>query len=418
MNGVAEKHWAGADWGDTSHALCVVDSAGGIVCRVEVPHTAEGLRELVSKLKGFNPVGGIAVETKRSVLVQKFLEAGIVVYPINPKVSKAWRDGWTAASPKTDPGDALVLADGLRHYHARLHPLCQDDSLTRKLAMLCADESRLIEERTALVNRLKATLKEYHPAALTWFSDWTTPTSWDFVLTFSTPQVLADASAKRLTGFLKTHGIGISPLWKERIESRKKVSEWPSDMATIEAKSFLAAATAKQLRTLQASLKEYRKLIEHLFEDHPDSDIFSSLPGAGPKLAPRLLSGFGSRRDRFDSAKAVQQLSGVTPVTEKSGKHEFIKFRRACQKDFRKTMHQFASKSTEQCAWAKAFYDDAMTKGQSHNLALRNLASKWIKIIFRMWLDKKTYDDSIYLASLIRKNNPLVCKIPTLKGCE
>lgn len=418
MKDAAQKNWAGVDWGDTSHSLCVVDGDGKKVLLVEVPHTAEGLEEMIAKLREFAPVGGVAIETKRSLLVQKFIEAGFVVYPINPKVSKAWRDGWSPASPKTDPHDAHMLADGLQHRHGNLRPLSQDDPLTRELSMLCADESRLICERTALVNRLRATLKEYHPAALEWFSDWTTPTSWNFILKFPKPADLAGAPAKKLTGFLKTHNIGISPLWQQRIDGRKKASEWPGDVATIEAKSFLAVAIAKQLRTLHASLTEYRKRIEKLFDDHPDSDIFTSLPGAGAKLAPRLLSGFGSQRDRYDCAKAVQQLSGAVPVTESSGSRKHVKFRRACQKDFRKTMHQFAWQSVERCVWAKAFYKAARSKGQTHNLALRNLAAKWIKIIYRMWVDKKPYDESVILSALILKNSPVVHLIPSLKGCE
>lgn len=407
MENPVEKCFVGVDWGDREHAVCVVDAAGRDVAVFSVPHTAEGLEAFVSSLREHGPLEGVAVETSRHLLVQKLMEAGFVVFPVNPKVSQAWRAGWSAAAGKTDVSDARVLADGLRQHHRRMRALHPDEARTRELAMLCADENRLVAERTALVNRLRATLKEYFPAALEWFDDWTAPTAWDFVLTFPKPDVLLNASRKRLFGFLKSHRIGLSSQWQERVERRGDGVAWPADVATVAAKSRMAVAVAKQLRALEASLVEYRKRIEELFAEHPDADIFSSLPGAGPKLAPQLLSHFGSRRDNFKEARALQQLSGVVPVTEQSGARSFRRFRRACRKDFRNTMYQFALQSIRKSAWARAFYDEARRKGQSHALASRNLAAKWIKIIYRMWLEHESYDEHRYLISLEKRNSPL-----------
>ena len=408
MENSAEKCFVGVDWGDKKHAVCVVDAEGRDIAAFCVSHTAEGITVLVETLQKYAPVGGVAVETRRNLMVQKLWEAGFAVFPVNPKVSQAWREGWSAAAGKTDASDARVLADGLRQHHQRMHALCLDDERTRELAMLCADENRLVGERTAMVNRLRATLKEYHPAALDWFDDWTAPTAWDFVLAFPQPDTLRHASRKRLYSFLKTHCIGLSPKWQERVEGNARTALWPNDKATVAAKSRMAVSLAKQLRTLEASLREYRKRIEELFDEHPDSDIFSSLPGAGPKLAPQLLSHFGSRRDNYKDARALQQLSGTVPVTVRSGRICHHRFRWECSKEFRNTMHQFALHSIRYCAWAHAFYDEAKERGQSNALALRNLAAKWIKIIFRMWLEHIPYDDSRYLASLKKRNSPLI----------
>jgi hypothetical protein len=51
---------------------------------------------------------------------------------------------------------------------------------------------------------------------------------------------------------------------------------------------------------LEDRLAEYRKRIEELFRSHPDHELFGSLPGAGSKLAPRLLAEIGDDRERFE----------------------------------------------------------------------------------------------------------------------
>jgi hypothetical protein len=110
---------------------------------------------------------------------------------------------------------------------------------------------------------------------------------------------------------------------------------------------------------------------------HDDSTLFGSFPGAGPALAPRLLAAFGSNRDRFEFAAEMQQLSGIAPVTEKSGEGIWIHWRLACSKFLRQTFHEFAGRSIAQSDWARAYYDQQRKRGKSHQSALRALAFKW-----------------------------------------
>jgi len=410
-------YFAGIDWGNATHSVCLIDESGQEVEAFDVAHDSAGLDELVGRLKKREPLAGVAIETSRGPLVSALVDAGITVFPVNPKVSKAWRNGWSANGVKTDPGDARAIAHGLRQHHQNLRPLLLDSPLARELAILCADQKHLIQQRTALVNSLIAALKAYYPQALEWFDDWTSPTSHDFIITFPTPASLRAASKKRLTGFLKTHRIGLSALWLRRIDAARAAAAPPENSATTPvcaAKALLAVSTAKQLRTLDAALAEYKKRIRELFENHPDSGIFTSLPGAGEKLAPRLLSSFGDNRAKFRNAASVQALSGVVPYKFKSGKIDFDRFRYACDKEFRDAMTSFAYQSTRFCPWAGAFYAKARAAGQSHFQALRNLAAKWAKIIFRMWTEYATYDESIITRSLALHG----VIIPQCKGCE
>jgi transposase len=104
--------------------------------------------------------------------------------------------------------------------------------------------------------------------------------------------------------------------------------------------------------------------------------LFGSLPGAGPVLMPRLIVAFGTQRERFASAEEMQRLSGIAPVTEKSGKSNYVHMRRACPKFLRQTFHEFADHSMVRSGWAKAYYDAQRAKGNDHHAAVRSLGYK------------------------------------------
>jgi hypothetical protein len=410
-------YWAGVDWGDEDHHVVVVDAAGRPRCWRAIEHSAEGLEELVSLLARFHPLGGVAVEEKSHLLIDKLLQAAIPVYPVNPKVAKTWREELKVDPPKDDARDAFSLADNIRLRHEHFRILRPDDPLTRELAMLCEMEQDEINERTAKAHRLKACLKRYHPEALGWFGKFTTTTAVDFVIAFPTPDALGQASEEELRKFLAVHCIGLSPLWKKRIARRQRVERWPRDPATIAAKSLRAVSLARQIKTQNLMLDQYRERIEALFREHAHAAIFASLPGAGEKLAPRLLSHFGADCTRYENAMALQALSGTVPLTKRSGKKCYHQFRWACQKDFRNTMFQFALGSIERSVWARAFYDRAKERGHSHAEALRSLGAKWLKIIYRMWCEGTIYDERIYLQSLADHNSPLIPYIRESEKC-
>jgi transposase len=406
--------WVGLDWGDAHHGVCVLDVGTDQETSFTVENTAEALDEFIVGLRPHGDVLGTAVETPRHFVVQKLLAAGLCVYPVNPKIAKAWRDSTGAQPSKSDAIDASVLARGLAQHHKNLRPLTPDDDATRELVLLCDDEQHLIASRTANVNRLQATLKQYYPEALRWFDKWAEPLAWDFIIAFPDPEVLAAASRKKLIGFFRSHRCRLTPQLQERIDRRSALPEAPDEVMR-RAMRLRAVATAKILHAIEKERRVCHKRIRELFELHPDQGLFDSLPGAGDTLAPRLLAGFGANRERFESAAAIQCLSGTVPVTKTSGKQErpVVQFRWACQSNFRKTLHLFAMCSKNSCRWAKAFYDEARRRGQSYGLALRNLANKWLKIIFRMWKERQLYDEARFLQSLIDHGSPLVAAMKT-----
>jgi len=171
------------------------------------------------------------------------------------------------------------------------------------------------------------------------------------------------------------------------------------------AKSRLAVALAVQLRVLHKQITEYRAAIEARFAQHPDHDLFDSLPRAGKKLAPRLLGELGDDRDRFEDGQGLQCYAGTAPVTIQSGKRRFVKLRRACNKGLRTTVHLWANLSRAECVWAAAYYDRKRLEGKSHATALRCLGQRWLKIILRMRLDRRPYDEALHLRNMVKRGS-------------
>jgi len=411
MNTTASERWAAVDWGDSSHAVCIVDAEGKQIASFTVEHKADQLDQMVLDLKQHGPIAGVAVETNHGLLIAKLLDANLTVYPINPKLSDQWRSSRSVAGAKSDAADSLTLADGLRVHHAVLHPLVPDDPLTRELRGFCLHELHLTEERTAEVQKLKAALKEYYPEALDWFDTWTCPAAWDFIATFPTPEDLRQAKPGTFIALARHHRMKYTLSWQQKVADRGKQAPWPSDPAVTHVQSHVALDAVAKLKAIDRSMKQCRKHIEELYAKHPDADIFRSLPGAGKKLGPRLLADFGSQRDRYGSHHVVQQLAGTAPVTWSSGQSRKVKIRWACRKPFRHNAYWLASCSRKKAAWAQAFYDQARARGDSHALALRKLGYKLIKIIFRLWQDRQLYNDQRYVLSLQQHGSPLAAAV-------
>ena len=233
---------------------------------------------------------------------------------------------------------------------------------------MCRDEIALIEQRTALICQLRAALGEYYPTALEAFEDWTWPSAWAFVEAFPTPDALLKAGKRQWEKFLHTHKLYRPDTYEKRLSLFVQAQTFCGSAPTTQAKSMLAVAVAAQLRVLESHLDKFRGRIRELFAQHPDHELFGSLPGAGEKLAPRLLAELGDDRERFDSPEALQCYAGTAPVTYQSGQIKKARFRRACQKVLRQTVHLWANLSRTKCPWAEAYYQKKREEGSGPRL--------------------------------------------------
>jgi len=158
-------------------------------------------------------------------------------------------------------------------------------------------------------------------------------------------------------------------------------------------------ALVSQLVPLLEQIKQYGQEITRLFLSHPDSAIFTSLPRAGKRLAPRLLAGWGDDRERYVSAASVQALAGTSPVAYQSGHYAKAHRRYACVKPLRNVLYQFAWQSTFQEPWAQAYYQRKRHEGKSHSMAVRALANGWVRIIHAIWREQQRYTATTFLGA-------------------
>jgi transposase len=406
-----DRYHAGFDWARDHHDVIVIDGQGQIVADFRIEHTAAGWRLWKEKIAAW-PSLSVAVETSFGAAIEALLESGVKVYPVNPMNAKRYRERKCSSDNKTDRHDAWALADALRLDGHGWRELTVGDPVVAELRVLCRDEVALIEERTALINQLQQALYEYYPTALEAFDDWVNPGAWAFVETFPTPDALLKAGQRQWDKFLHSHRLYRTQTYERRIAAFQGAAQRKASAPMTAAKSMLAVARCKQLRALQAQLDLYRERIEALFADHPDHDLFGSLPGAGPKLAPRLLSEIGSDRSLYEDAQSLQCVAGTAPVSYQSGQIHKVHMRRGCNKNLRHAMYLFADKSRAQSTWASAYYTTQRERGKSHAQALRCLGQRWIKIIWKMWQTSTPYDPEIHMknqtkhGSWVLKLNP------------
>jgi transposase len=409
-------HFGGLDWAQSEHQLVVVDPPGRIVLSLRFANDAEGWALFRQRVAAFGCLA-VAIETSCGPAVERLLEAGLTVYPMNPKAASRYRDRKAPAGAKDDVLDAWSFADALRTDGHGWRPLLGQDALTVELRLLCRDEIKLIEQRTALVNQLKAALCEYYPAALEAFEDWTGGSGegpWRFVIAFPDPGALAKAGRRRWEKFLHAHKLYRPQTAGQRLATFADAAKFASpNPAVTRAKTLLAVSVAKQLCLLQSQLDEYRHRIVGLFHDHPDHDCFGSLPGAGAKLAPRLLSELGSNRRVFQTAEALQNYAGTSPVTRQSGRSRVVAVRRACNKTLRATIHLWADLSRKSCAWAEAYYRKKRTDGMAHVAAVRCLGHRWTKILWKMWQTGTAYNEALHLQNQTRHGSWVVTLLPS-----
>lgn len=406
-------HYCGFDWARDSHQVAVVDRSGTLVLEMSFEDTAEGWAGLREKLASLGASVGVAIETSCGPAVERLLQIGLAVYPMNPKSAGRYRDRKNVSGAKSDALDALCFADALRTDGHAWRKLSAPDPLTHELRILCRDEIALIEQRTALINQLRAALHEYYPVMLDAFDEWTLEAAWRFVIAFPTPDELVRAGKRKWEKFLHAHKIYRPQTADKRLELFAAATAFASpNAAVIAAKSLLAVAVCEQLLTLQRQLDKYRQRIEKLFDDHPDHDLFGSLPGAGAKLAPRLLAEIGPDRTTFATAQGLQCYAGTAPVTQQSGRLRTVLIRRACNTTLRATVHLWADLSRSYCAWAQAYYQNKKEQGMSHAQALRCLGQRWLKILWTMWQEGKPYDEARHILNQVKHGSWVVALLP------
>ncbi len=394
----------GIDWADEQHALSLGSSGTAEVLRATLDQTPEALAQWANNLRTQYPNGKIAValeQARGALLAGLSCYEHLVLYPVNPKSLARFREALYPSRPKDDPTDADLLLEFLRKHRAHLRPWQPDTVETRRLALSTEHRRGFVDHQTALSNQLRAHLKAIFPQALSLVGkNLASPMATDFLKKWPTLQAVQKVKPATLRQFYYGHNSRAEALIAERLTLVQKAIPLTSDPALLAAHSLAIRTLAAQLAALRPFIAQYDREIAEVFTAHPDAPIFESLPGAGPVLAPRLLASLGTDRKRFAHAVSVSCYTGIAPVTERSGKNQYwVHIRWSCPKFLRQSWHEFANASIQFCTWAAEAYEQ-FRKKMDHHEAVRKLAFKWQRIVWRMWQEHKPYEDALYLTSL------------------
>jgi transposase len=396
------------DWADRQHCWCLADAEGTHRDHGDLRNTPEAIDTWVAALLARFPEGAVAVcleQSRGGLVFQLSKYARLVLFPVHPATIASFRQAFFPSGAKGDPGDTALLLELLLHHRQHLRRLDPDTAETRLLGMLIELRRRLVDERTRQSNRLTAWLKMYFPQPLDWIDNIDAPLGCDFLQRWPTLQQLQRAKPETVERFFREHNSRSETRIQERIEAIRTAMPAVEDTALLEAGSAATGSLVALLKALNASIASLDQQIAAL-PKHPEADLFAGLPGAGPVLLPRLIVAFGTRRERFRSASELAAYSGIAPVTKQSGKSKSVQFRRACPLFLRQTFHEFAAHSVAKSQWARQFYDQQRERGKRHHAAVRSLAFRWIRVLFRCWKDRTPYDETRYLEALQRRRGP------------
>lgn len=407
----------GIDWADRQHVWALREAGSATAEYGQLDHTPEAVDQWAAKLaQRFEgrPIA-VALEQSRGALVFMLSKyAHLVLFPVHPSAIANYRKSFRPSGAKDDPHDAHLLLELLTRHREKLRRLQPDTTETRTLQFLVEERRKLVNDRTRYSNRLTAHLKLYFPQVLDWFTKPTSEITGDFLERWPTLEKLQRARPTTVRRFLIDHRSRVAAKLEARLEQIRQAVPATHDAAVITASSAAVIALVRILKEIRRAIAAYDEQIDELTRAHPDFALFDSLPGAGPVLVPRLIAALGTQRERYQSASEIQCYSGIAPVITRSGQQYWVHWRWSCPKFLRQTFQEWAQHSIASSAWAREYYEQQRAKGNSSNAAVRALAFKWIRILFRCWQDGKPYDEQLYQRALAQRR-PRAEASPTVK---
>lgn len=398
------KLYAGLDWASAEHAVCVIDERGAVVERLKVEHTADGLAGLVLALRRLGGASGepiaVAIERPSGLIVDLLVEAGQPVVPIHPNVVKASRPRYSSVGAKSDPGDALLLADLLRTDGHRFRQLTPQSDELRALRSRSRTRDDFVATRVQFGNQLRSLLAEFWPGGGEIFAAVDSPIALDFLERYPAPRDAAKLDEKRLGRFLAGHSYCGRRTATELLERLRSAPTGLAGEVEEESKRAQVLALVAVLRPLVAQIAKLTAAIEHDVAQLAVGRVVMSFPRAGQVNAAQIVAELGDDRNRFVDSDHLAAEAGVAPVTRSSGKHKAVACRFACNKRLRQALTCWADNSRHSSEWAAGIYRRARGRGCDHPHAVRIVARAWCRVLWRCWHDGVAYDPERHVGAV------------------
>jgi hypothetical protein len=390
--------FVGDDWAEDHHDVHLMDETGEQLARRRLPEGLVGIRgfhELVAAHADEPDDVVIGIETDRGLWVQALVAAGYQLYAINPLAVARYRERHNVAGAKSDAGDAKVLADLVRTDRHNHRPVAGDSSDADAIKVLARGHQNLIWSRNRQTNALRSALREYYPAALIAFDDLAHNDCLSVLAKAPTPAGGARLSIGQISAALKRGGRQRN-LERRAGEIRDALRNEQLSAPEPVVDAFAATTTAavgiigelnRQIAKLEQSLTDH-------FEQHPDADIYRSLPGLGVILGARALGEFGDDPDRYANAKSRKNYAGTSPRTIASGKKHAVLARHVRNRRLYNAIDRWAFCALTVSPGCRTFYDHRRTAGDLHHQALRALGNRLVGILHGCLRHRELYDEN------------------------
>jgi transposase len=409
----------GIDWAEAFHLVALGHPDEGVMQVRRVEHTPAAVDQLIAQIAALEPDPGevrVVIETRHGLLVERLLDAGYVVLPVNPDLV-ARRRG--PARKKDDAEDARIACLLALDRHTSLRPLIPHGELAAELRAIARDDERAARDQRRLLNRLRQDLISTFPAALAIAGDdLGAPTVLRLLERWPTRDLLAAASRQELVAFARAGRHG----WPDRFAD-KVIAALTGDQFTprdylVRAKADTIRLAATQLLAIASQRRAWERRMGELLvgaprqgrtrqprEDQPGQAIpggkvYLSFPGLGDRLAARVAGEIGDHPQQFQSPNALACYAGKAPVTRRSGRSELVVATRlACNRYLADAVQQWAFCSLNQSGWAREFYDLQRARGKTHHAALRALGNRWLEIVWHCLMRGQLYDEATHTAN-------------------
>jgi len=389
--------FVGDDWAEAHHDIHVMDSSGERLASRRLPEGLDGIgafHDLLADHVSDPADVVIGIETDRGLWVAALVAAGYQVYAINPKAVSRYRDRHGVSGAKSDAGDAKLLADLVRTDRHNHRPVAGDSDLAEGVKVLARAHQSLIWARNRHTNRLRNALREYYPAALEAFSNLADRDTVAVLDRAPTPDVGAHLTVSQIRVVLTRGGR------QRNLERRAQEIQEALRTEQLTAPGPVAAAFGATTKAAVGIIGELNRQITVLetelgahFEQHPDADIYLSVPGLGSVLSARVLGEFGDDPNRYADVKSRRNYAGTSPITRASGTKRAVLARHTRNRRLYDAIDQWAFCSITASPGCRAFYDQHRAKGDLHHQALRVLGNRLVGILHGCLRHHTHYDE-------------------------
>ena len=409
----------GIDWSEQFHLVALGTPDQGVHQVVRVEHTPAAVDALLARIVTLEPDPAevrVVLETHHGVLVERLVDAGFTVLPVNPDLI-ARRRG--PARKKDDTEDARLACLLALDRHTALRPLIPHGELAGELRAIARDDERAARDQRRLLNRLRQDLLATYPAALAIAGDdLGAPTMLRLLERWPTRAALDGASRDELISFARQGRHGWPDRFADRVQQALTTDHFTPRDWLVRAKADTIRLAAVQLQAIGTQRRAWeRRMAELLLGARPTGKsgrtrperpgnavpggkITLSFPGLGDRLAARVLGEIGDHPEQFRSPNALACYAGKAPVTRRSGKSELtVACRLACNRYLAGAVQQWAFCSLGQSGWAREFYDAQRARGKTHHTALRALGNRWLEILWHCLRHGICYDEATHVAN-------------------